>query len=334
MQNREHMIEKIAEDFFRIEMPQLGHYPKSVNAYVVRDSERNLIIDAGLQDDKCMDVMQTDLENLGIDLKKMDFFITHGHGDHVGLVSKLLHTGSAVYLNRLEADFIKKMESGVFFSEVQTLYQMSGFPEEDFEKIVAHVVRHNFMSGDTPPFQFLKDGDAIARGRYRFICVETPGHNKGHMCLYEPDKQILISGDHLLKDSNPAIPGRINNDNPLKEYLLSLDKVYALDIETVLPGHGQPFKNSSQRIEEIKEHLRQQDLKVLSILREGRKNIYATALRMISKRNSDSTKPLSVLQSFYIGQEAFAHLRYLEEKGEIERTTEGKVVIYSLPENP
>ncbi len=327
------MIEEIAEDLYRIEIPLPEYYPKSVNAYVVRDKERSLIIDAGLQDDMCMNTVQADLRHLGIELAKTDFFITHGHGDHVGLVPSLIHSGSVVYLNRLEADFIQKMESGVFFQEIQEHYRMSGFPEGDFEKITARIVRRNFISKDMPRFQFLKDGDTLVRGGYHFVCVETPGHNKGHTCLYEPDRKIFVSGDHLLNDFIPAIPGRINNDNPLKEYLLSLDKVYALDVEAVLPGHGRPFKKNRQRIEEIQEHHRQQDRKVLSILREGGKSIYETSLKMTRKRNSDSTNPLSVLQSFLISEGAFTHLRYLEEKGEVERKMEGQVAIYSLSEN-
>jgi glyoxylase-like metal-dependent hydrolase (beta-lactamase superfamily II) len=327
------MVEEIAEDLYRIEIPLPEYYPKSVNAYVLRDKERNLIIDAGLQDDICMNTVQADLSDLDIDLARTDFFITHGHGDHVGLVPKLIHPGSVLYLNRLEADFIQKMESGTFFREIQEHYRMSGFPEGDFEKIVARFVKRNFTSKDVPRFQFLKDGDIIARGSCCFICVETPGHNKGHTCLYEPDRKMFLSGDHLLKDFIPAIPGRINNDNPLKEYLLSLDKVHALDIEVVLPGHGRPFKNSRRRIEEIREHHHQRDLKVLSILREGSKSIYETSLRMTRKQNSGSANLLSVLQSFFISEVAFTHLKYLEDKGVVERRMEGQVAIYSLNRN-
>lgn len=326
------MIEEIGEDLYRIEMPLPEVYPKSVNAYVIRDGERNLIIDAGLQDDKCMHAMQAGIKNLDIDLKKTDFFISHGHSDHIGLLPKLIHAGSVVYPNRLEADFMQRTESGVLLLEFRELCQMSGFPEGDFEKIVPLLVRHDFTSRDIPRFQFLEDGETMARGKYQFTRVEAPGHNKGHMCLYEPDRKIFISGDHLLKDFSPIIPGRINNDNPLKEYLFSLDKVYALDIEIVLPGHGRPFRNSRQRIEEMKGQHHQQNRKILSILREGGKNTYETSLRMTRKRNSDLTTFSSILESFFFSQDTSTHLRYLEEKGKIKRTTKGKVAIYSLHE--
>lgn len=46
----------------------------------------------------------------------------------------------------------------------------------------------------------------------------------------------------------------------------------------------------------------------------------------------DTWDSFPVVQSFFATEEAFAHLRYLEEKSEIERTTEGRLAIYSLHE--
>ena len=139
--------------------------PKSVNAYVVRDKERNLIIDAGLQDDMCMNTIQADLSHPRYRSGKNRFFHYSWPWGPRRSCSQLIHSGSVVYLNRLEADFIQKMESGVFFQEIQEHYRMSGFPEGDFEKIIARIVRRNFISKDMPRFQFLKDGDTLVKGR-------------------------------------------------------------------------------------------------------------------------------------------------------------------------
>jgi len=319
------MIEEISEDLYRIEMPLPELYPKSVNAYVIRDRDRNLIIDTGLQDDKCLCTIEDDLKYLNIDLKKTDIFITHGHGDHVGLVFKLIHAGSVLYVNKSEAGFIRKMESGKYLHEIQNFYQMSGLAGRDLEKITWRLI--NFTPRGSLRFQFLKDGDTIVRGGYRFVFLETPGHNKGHMCLYEADRKMFISGDHLLKDIVPPIPGRTNNDNPLGEYLLSIDKVYALDIERTLPGHGQPFNNSKQRMREIKEYHLQKNCELLSILEEGAMKICEIAMRMTRRKNYSSTT-LSIFQSFLASQEVYTRLRYLEEEGKVERGVEKQVAIY------
>ena len=56
-----------------------------------KTGERNLIIDTGMYNDECFNAMQAALKKLDVDLKKTDFFITHAHGDHIGLVTRLIH---------------------------------------------------------------------------------------------------------------------------------------------------------------------------------------------------------------------------------------------------
>lgn len=324
------MIEEIASDFYRVEIPLPDTLLKSVNSYVIRDRERNLIIDTGMYNDECFDVMQAALKKLNIDLTKTDFFITHAHGDHIGLVTRLIYGGSIVYINELDAQIISKIKTGVILSEIKTLLKISGFPEKDPEKILPPRIKDEFRSRDTLPFRFVEDTDIIERGGFRFTCVKTPGHSRGHMCLYEPDKKFLISGDHILKDITPGIQGRINEENPLKDYLSSLDKVYALDIDRALPGHRAIFGNCKARIEEIKEHHRQRNNEVLAILQEGSRNIYEVASQMTWNVDCDSWDSFPVVQSFFATGETFAHLRYLEETGEIERKVIGLTAIYSL----
>ena len=328
------MIEEIASDFYRIEVPLPEIQLKSVNSYVIKDRERrNLIIDTGMPDNECFSAMQAALKKLDVDLKETDFFITHAHGDHVGLVPWLIHDGSVVYINELETQFMSKIKTGVLLSEIGVLLHISGFPEKDPEKILPPAVGDQYISRVALPFRFVEDKDIIERGEYRFTCVKTPGHSRGHMCLYEPDKKILVAGDHILGTITPGIQQRIDNDHPLEEYLLSLDRVYALDIDVVLPGHRKIFRNAKKRIEDIKEHHRQRNNEVLAILQEGGRNIYEVASRMTWNVDCDTWDSVPVMQSFFATEEAFAHLRYLEEKGEIERKMEGQVAIYSLSEN-
>jgi len=324
------MIEEIAANFYKIEIPFPENSLKSVNSYVVRDWERNLIIDTGMYNDECLKAMERALAKLDIDLARTDFFITHCHGDHVGLVTRLIREGSIVYLNELDAQIIAKIKTGVILHEIRAFLQMSGFPEKDPGKILPSRVKEEFSPLESLPLRFADDRDVIERGGYRFTCVRTPGHSKGHMCLYEPDKKLLIAGDHILKNITPGIQGRVDGENPLKEYLSSLDKIYALDVETVLPGHRAIFGNCKTRIEEIKEHHHQRNEEVLAILRQGSKTIYEVASQMTWNVDCDSWDSFPVVQSFFATGEAFAHLRFQEETGEIERKTDGWTVLYQL----
>jgi glyoxylase-like metal-dependent hydrolase (beta-lactamase superfamily II) len=324
------MIEEIASDFYRVEIPLPDTLLKFVNSYIIRDRRRNLIIDTGMYNNECLKGMEKALAKLDIDLARTDFFITHCHGDHVGLVTRLIREGSIVYVNELDAQIIAKIKTGVILHEIRAFLQMSGFPEKDPKKILPPRVKEEFSPLESLPLRFADDRNVIERGEYRFTCVRTPGHSKGHMCLYEPDKKFLIAGDHILKNITPGIQGRVDGENPLKEYLSSLDKIYALDVETVLPGHRAIFGNCKTRIEEIKEHHHQRNKEVLAILQQGRKTIYEVASQMTWNVDCDSWDSFPVVQSFFATGEAFAHLRFLEETGEIERKTDGQAVLYQL----
>jgi glyoxylase-like metal-dependent hydrolase (beta-lactamase superfamily II) len=66
--------------------------------------------------------------------------------------------------------------------------------------------------------------------------------------LHQPDRGILISGDHLL--------GRVSlyydyghTPDPAGEFLSSLDVVDALDSSLCLAGHGRPFRDVTEHIE-------------------------------------------------------------------------------------
>ena len=63
--------------------------------------------------------------------------------------------------------------------------------------------------------------------------------------------------------------------NPLKAYLESLDKVYQLDIELVLPGHREVFRNAKERIQELKDHHRKRLDEIIAILEKGRNECFS-----------------------------------------------------------
>ena len=126
-------------------------------------------------------------------------------------------------------------------------------------------------------FAVLREGDALEIGDYSFRCLETPGHSPGHMCLYEPNHKVLVAGDHVLFDITPNITYWPEMANSLNEYLASLDKVYDLDVELVLPGHRRRFENHKQRIDELKKHHETRANEVISILKQGSQHAYQVA---------------------------------------------------------
>lgn len=60
---------------------------------------------------ECMNKMPIALERLNVDLKKTDFFITHLHADHLGLIAKLATETSKVYFNQVEASMVNDISA-------------------------------------------------------------------------------------------------------------------------------------------------------------------------------------------------------------------------------
>ena len=280
-----------------------------------------------------MAALVSGLDELDINSKQADFFITHMHADHAGLVSALAGGGAKIYFGRADADIIRSTTPERWDRLIESARQC-GFPEQEVERAVGnHPGRRYSPTDSSLSFQFVKDGDTIRVGDCQFECIETPGHTAGHVCLYEPGRKLLICGDHILFDITPNITLSMEEWNPLKEYLLSLDKVYNLDVELVLPGHRSLFKNHRGRIQELKEHHRARLAEVVSILGRGDQNAFQVASQMtwdIGYKSWDMFPPAQKLFAF---GEAMAHLKYLEEEGKVGwRMERGKIVFFIIRE--
>jgi glyoxylase-like metal-dependent hydrolase (beta-lactamase superfamily II) len=129
------------------------------------------------------------------------------------------------------------------------------------------------------------------------------------MCLYEPDKKILVAGDHILIDITPNIQCWTDEQNPLQDYLTSLDKVNDMEIDLVLPGHRRVITDHRKRIAELKEHHRARLEEVLSILEDHPQTAFEVASQMTWDLDADSWEDFPRAQKWFATGEAIAHLR-------------------------
>lgn len=322
------MPDEIMRDFYRIEIPLPFSELRSVNCYIIKGPQRHLIIDTGMDSETCRQAMQAALTQLEVDIERTDVFVTHCHIDHFGLVTRLIRPGSKLYISRREAEAVEWVRCGAIMSDWTTFLETSGFPSGRIEDIFPPEGVSPYRPDGLLPFSYLEDEDSLSIGDYHFKCVATAGHTRGHMGLYESQSKVFVAGDHLLYDISPAIHG-FTNENPLKDYLSSLDKVAALDIHVVLPGHGGIFRNCRGRIRELKAHHEERIREVVSILREGTKDAHEVASQMTWNINCESWQTFPLQQKFFATGEAFAHLRYLEKEGIIKRWAKDKRIVYS-----
>ena len=150
------------------------------------------------------------------------------------------------------------------------------------------------------------------------------------MCLYEPEKKFLFSGDHILDDITPNISLWGDDSNPLGEYLRSLDKVYELNVEIVFPGHRNFITNHRDRIKELKLHHQYRLNEINSILKDGPKTGIEIASKMKWNMSYNSFDLFPTPQKWFAIGETVAHLKYLEEKNLISKKLINNMFLFSL----
>jgi glyoxylase-like metal-dependent hydrolase (beta-lactamase superfamily II) len=271
--------------------------------------------------------MHAGLQHLHINLKNTDFFITHLHADHYGLLSDLATDTSRIFFNRPEKELL---ETGDGWNRRIAYAMENGFPAEELRAALASHPGYRFGYDWVPGTSILNDGDELMVGRYRFLCIPTPGHSLGHTCLYETDTGILIAGDHILKDITPYIACWFDEENPLKVYFSSLDKVNAMEVDLVLPGHRRLITDHKTRINELKQHHERRLNEIVSILNQGTRTAYQAASRMSWDIDCASWDEFPPAQKWFATGEVIAHLRYLEETGSVYREVKESINRFTL----
>ena len=87
---------------------------------------------------------------------------------------------------------------------------------------------------DIPVDIYLEEGDLEIGGR-TFEVIWTPGHSPGGICLYWPEKKALFTGDLVFEGSIGRVDLPGGDLNAMGE---SIEKIRGLDVEVLLPGHG------------------------------------------------------------------------------------------------
>lgn len=321
------MIEQVFPDIFRIEIPLPDNPLKATNSYIVKGNERHLIIDTGMNRGECRQAMDNGLKELSIDLLKTDFFITHVHVDHFGLVYELASKTSKIYFNGPDTRIVNDPK---LVDKMMELAATNGFPADELRIAIQEQPGWKYQSRDSVNLTLMREGEEVSIGEYVFQCIETPGHTPGHLCLYEPMKKIIFSGDHLLEEITPNITTwHICNDS-LQQYLDSLDKIDRFAINCVLPGHRRIFYNHHKRIAELKHHHETRINEIFLILKSHRQNAYQIASQMTWDIDCGKWEKFPILQKWFATGEALSHLNHLHNRGEAKKEIANGNIFFSL----
>lgn len=163
------------------------------------------------------------------------------------------------------------------------------------------------------------DRQEIAHGPWTLTALMTPGHTPAHMCFYERRSGTLFTGDHIfpLINVSPSYRPQSRPD-PVGDYLASLDRLEALDVRCVLPGHQRPFSDLAARIDALRRYHRDRLADVVALAGSSA-TVWEVASRIHRSREWDELPDGARLTAL---AEAYAHLAHLEATGKVESTGE------------
>jgi endoribonuclease LACTB2 len=93
----------------------------------------------------------------------------------------------------------------------------------------------------------------------------TPGHARDHLCFLLREEKVLFTGDNVLGAGTTVIPP----DGDLGDYLDSLARLQALDIERIFPAHGPVIEDPHRKIAEYIAHRALRDEQILDAMNAG-----------------------------------------------------------------
>src|SRR5579885_1956822 len=148
----------------------------------------------------------------------------------------------------------------------------------------------------------------------------TPGHSPGLLTFYFAGRKLYFSSDHMVEKITPnvGLHGH-SSGNPLGDYLASLERVRELDIDWVLPSHGQPFRNHRDWICATMLHHEARCRRMHSAVAATPRTAYEVAAAEWGRR-------LSPLNERFAMAEALAHLEYLRRQGQVAAVRDGNLI--------
>lgn len=113
----------------------------------------------------------------------------------------------------------------------------------------------------------LSDGEMIHTGNFNFRVIYTPGHSPDHICLYEPERGWLFSGDLFVGGRDRALSA----DSDIWGVIGSLKKIVELPLSRLFPGSAHVRENPKDELMEKTAYLEEMGARVLDLHTKGLK---------------------------------------------------------------
>src|SRR3954466_5035522 len=237
--------ERVLPGVWRLRLPLPWPGVPHGNAWALASGDGIVLVDTGWHGPGSMAHLERAMEMVGLRVEHVRLLVcTHAHSDHYGQAGPIIdRAGCELWMHPDYGHMTRAAEDpAAYFEQRLEVALASGVPERALEAYrAARKGNDDYgVARVVEPDRLLVEGVEFDTDLGTWRTLETPGHAPSHVCFFQPERRLLISGDHLL--------GRVSlfydyghTPDPAGEFLTSLDKVEDLSARLCLAGHARPF---------------------------------------------------------------------------------------------
>jgi glyoxylase-like metal-dependent hydrolase (beta-lactamase superfamily II) len=300
-----------------------------VNVYLIEDEPLTLV-DAGPNSGTSLDELHRGIRGLGHSLEDIELVIlSHQHIDHLGLVSLVAsRSGADVAALDVAVQYVENysLEAQADDDFAYEMMLQHGIPQDVATALRSVSRAFQAWGARTDVNTVLRDGEEI-RLRERTLRIHhRPGHSPTDTVFHDTERGILIAADHLLRhiSSNPLItrPRDGSGERPqsLVTYLESLRATRAMDLELVLPGHGDAITDHRLLIDERFAMHERRAAKILRLIAERPRSAHEIAQVLWGN--------IAVTQAYLTLSEVLGHIDVLLNAGRVREVQRDRVTVF------
>lgn len=313
--------DRVFHGLWRLRLPLPWPGVPHVNAFAIAAGSGIVLVDTGLHDPGALGQLERALSQAGgLRLEHIRLLVcTHAHSDHYGLAGPIVdasgcelwmhpnHRHMTAHIDDPDRNLERRIE----------VARQSGVPESVLKVYEERRGQGIGVERLVEPDRDLVPGVEVETDLGRWQVHETPGHAPSHVVLHQPDRGLLLSGDHLL--------GRVSlyydfgyTPDPAGEYLDSLDVVGRLGATLCLAGHGRPFRDVPGKVAATKaEVLERVDRVRRALGDDGPVTPYEIVPRLLG------VEEVSPMMLNWGLSETLCYLQHLERREEAARDSDG-----------
>jgi glyoxylase-like metal-dependent hydrolase (beta-lactamase superfamily II) len=307
--------ERVVPGVWRLRLPLPWPGVPHCNAWAVAAGDGVVLFDTGMHEPGSLAHLERALGQVNLSIENVRLVAcTHAHSDHYGQAADIVDRAVCelwMHPNHEHMTRAAQDPDAALARRIEVARQ-SGVPEAPLQAYAESRRGQGFgISRIIEPDRPLLPGTTIDTDLGAWEVYETPGHAPSHVCMFQPEHRMLISGDHLL--------GRVSiyydygySPDPAGEFLNSLDVVERLDARLCLSGHGRTFTDVQGHIEANRALVHERIAKVHEVI--GGEPI--TAYDAVPLVYGQAITPLNA--NWWLS-ETLCYLTHLERSGRAER---------------